>query len=197
MTATFAFAVSSAMFNDRGRFPTKETSATRPQRVAALYAQNAVKIERIVALQASGYIEDACQVAWERLLSHDEVDLDARGVLQWLVITATREAWRHSARPEVSLEEPRDRDDRDHDVHNADQRFEPVATEPDPLTVAIERDEARRRLARLSERERHYLALQALGFTYEEISLQVGASRRTVERQLLRAQRKLRPRDED
>ena len=171
----------------------KQAVLTRQQRVATLYAQNARKVRRIVARQASGYVEDACQVAWERLLSHEEVDLEASGVIRWLVITAAREAWRRSARPELSLDGPGSREADNDEIDS----FEPLSSEPDPLTVAIERDETRRRLARLSERERHYLALRVLGFSYEEIALKTGASKRTVERQLLRAQHKLRPRDED
>jgi DNA-directed RNA polymerase specialized sigma24 family protein len=169
------------MFNDRGQSTRTGSPATRQQRLAILYAQNAIKIQRIVARHAGGYVEDACQVAWERLLSHEE---------------ATREAWRRCARRELSFDGPRGKDDTSHGVADTDD-FEPVCTEPDPLTVAIERDEVRRRLGVLSERERQYLALQVLGLTYEEISLEVGATRRTVERQLLRAKRKLRPDDED
>ena len=81
-------------------------------------------------------------------------------------------------------------------VSDANNAFGPVGIERDPLMVAIERDEARRRLGLLSERERRYLSLQLLGFTYDEISRQTGASRRTVERQLLRAKRKVRLHDQ-
>jgi len=58
--------------------------------VGVLFAQHAAKVERLVARHASGDVEDACQVAWERLIVHEEVDLDGRGVVKWLVITAAR-----------------------------------------------------------------------------------------------------------
>ena len=55
-----------------------------------MFARHAAKVERLVARHASGDVEDACQVAWERLIVHEEVDLDGRGVVKWLVITAAR-----------------------------------------------------------------------------------------------------------
>jgi RNA polymerase sigma factor (sigma-70 family) len=129
-----------------------------------------------VARDASGDVEDACQVAWERLIAHDEVDLDSRGVVNWLVITATREAWKRSGRELLSTD---------------GELAEPAGHAPDPLNVIADRDEARRRLARLTDREREFLALQALGLSYSEIAQATGSSLRTVERQILRARHKL------
>ena len=160
--------------------------APRGQQVASLYAQHATRVKRLVARQAAGDVEDACQIAWERLIIHDEVDLDGRGVVKWLVITAAREAWKGAAR-----ELPLSILGSDGGEHAQD--VELAGHAPDPLAVALARDDARRRLARLTGREREFLALQALGLSYSEIAQATGASIRTVERQLLRARRKLRP----
>jgi hypothetical protein len=84
VTALCAVAVSSAMFNDRGKNQMGGAEASRGQRVAGLYAQHATRVQRLVARHASGDVEDACQVAWERLIAHDEVDLDGRGVVNGL-----------------------------------------------------------------------------------------------------------------
>ena len=185
MTAPGAGAVSSAMFNHRGSALTTGKTASRQQSVSNLYAQHAAKVERLVARQAGGDVQDACQTAWERLLGHEEVDVESHGVIQWLVITATREAWKRSRHkrelPFVALSG----DD------SGAEWFEPAGDAPDPLAVALQRDESRRRLARLTDRERQFLALQVLGLTYTEIAQATGASPRTAERQILRARRKL------
>jgi len=135
-------------------------------------------------------VQDACQTAWERLLVHEEVDVQGRGVIQWLVITAAREAWKRSGRkrelPFVALS-----------GDDSGARFEPAGDAPDPLAVVLARDDSRRRLARLTDREREFLALQALGLSYTEIAQATGASPRTAERQILRARRKLQPRHGD
>lgn len=142
-----------------------------------------------MARQAGGDVQDACQTAWERLLGHEEVDVQGRGVIQWLVITAAREAWKRSGRKrELPFETRRGED-------GQAEPFDPAGDSPDPLAVVLERDDARRRLARLTDRERQFLALQALGLTYTEIAQATATSPRTAERQILRARRKLRPRD--
>ena len=156
--------------------------ASRGQRVASLYAEYATRVMRLVARHASGDVEDASQIAWERLITHDEVDLDSRGVINWLVITAAREAWKRSGRELLSTD---------------GELVEPAGHASDPLNVIADRDQARRRLARLTERERQFLALQALGISYREIAQTTGSSLRTVERQILRARHKLQSSDKD
>lgn len=178
------------MFNHRGSVSTRGTAASRQQLVSTLYAEHAAKVERLVARQAGGDVQDACQTAWERLLGHEEVDVQGHGVIQWLVITATREAWKRSRKREVLFETRRGDD-------GEAEWFEPAGDAPDPLAVVLQRDDARRRLARLTEREREFLALQVLGLTYTEIAQATGASPRTGERQILRARRKLQPRHGD
>jgi len=178
------------MFNHRGSVSTTGRTASREELVSSLYAQHAAKVERLVARQAGGDVEDACQTAWERLLGHEEVDVQGRGVIQWLVITAAREAWKRSRQRELPFVALSGDD-------SEAERFEPAGDAPDPLAVVLARDDARRRLARLTDREREFLALQALGLTYTEIAQATGASPRTAERQILRARRKLRRRDGD
>ena len=71
---------------------------------------------------------------------------------------------------------------------------EPAGESPDPCELAIAHaDHARRveQLRALSNRERLYLYLQGLGYSYTEMAQSTAASRRTVERQVLRARAKL------
>jgi len=190
VTPVGAGAFSSAMFNHRGSASTKGRGQSREQLLSSLYAQHAGRVERLVGRQAGGDVQDACQTAWERLLGHEEVDLQGRGVIQWLVITAVREAWKRSRKRELPFETRRGED-------GEAESFDPAGDAPDPLAVVLQRDDARRRLARLTDREREFLALQVLGFSYTEIAQATGASPRTAERQVLRARRKLRPLDSD
>ena len=131
-------------------------------------------------------MEDACHTAWLRLCAHDDVALDARSAVKWLVITAIRESWRRaSGLREVPVGGCLP-DGQEHELP------EPAGDAPDPSVVAVARYECRRRLAGLTVRERQFLALQALGLSYEEISGRFHVTVRTVERQILRGRRKLR-----
>jgi RNA polymerase sigma factor (sigma-70 family) len=163
--------------------------ADRRERLGVLYERYADAVRRIVCRRVSApqaVVEDACQTAWLRLCARDDVALDARAAVKWLVITATRESWRHTSRR------------RDLAVGgwlpegDGDELAEPAGDAPDPMVIAAERDDVRRRLAALTVRERQFLTLQALGLSYEEISARLGVTVRTVERQILRGRRKLR-----
>jgi RNA polymerase sigma factor (sigma-70 family) len=188
------------MFTDRRRLSMQETAqgrggARHPERqrrsdqIAALYAHEAAAIRRIVSRQANvpaDVLEDACQTAWAQLCSHDEVDVACRAaVVGWLVVTATRAAWRYSrVRERPTSIDP--------DAHLADEeRAQATARSADPVDVVVRREYARTRLVVLDARQRRMIALQAAGFTYQEIAARTGATRRTVERQLLRARDKL------
>ena len=161
--------------------------------VASLFARQARDVVRLVGARVRApyvVIEDACQTAWMRLLAHGEVDVEGPGAVRWVVITATREAWRRSAQRQTPTGswsavggELRD-----------GELPEPAGHSADPVEVAIEREHTRElqeRLNTLTGRERRFLALQALGLSYQEIAFQTGASLRTVERQILRGRHKL------
>jgi RNA polymerase sigma factor (sigma-70 family) len=103
--------------------------------------------------------------------------------LGWLATTATRVALRHlrAARRQVSLD---DQEQRAHLV-----RIGAIAPGPE-RTV-----ELRTRLAAVQQlpvRQRRMVWMHGLGYGYDEIAARTGDSRRTVERQLLRAKRHLR-----
>jgi RNA polymerase sigma factor (sigma-70 family) len=183
------------MFTDRRRFSMGGTArtASRDALVASLFARHAHDVVRLVSVQARApymVIEDACQTAWMRLLAHSEVDVEGPGAVRWVVVTATREAWRRSAQRETLTGswsagggELRD-----------GELPEPAGHSADPVEVAIEREHTRElqdRLNTLTGRERRFLALQALGLSYQEIAVETGASLRTVERQILRGRHKL------
>src|ERR1700729_3955249 len=76
--------------------------------VGQLYGSLAARLEQIVRLDIRApetVIEDACQVAWCRLLDHSD-RVHRETVMAWLARTAEREAFRllRRDRREVSLE---------------------------------------------------------------------------------------------
>ena len=180
------------MFNGRSRFSTggktqglgAEALAAnaRTDAIANLFEREAGTVQRLVARQVrvpDVVVEDACQTAWERLCSHPDVNLEPPVAVRWLVVTATREAWRHGRR-EVPV--------------GASASESGHGLSPDPAEIAVSREAVRElaiRLQALTERERHFVALQAAGLSYREISQRTGATVRTVERQLARGRSKL------
>jgi RNA polymerase sigma factor (sigma-70 family) len=133
-------------------------------------------------------IEDACQVAWGRLAQRlPEVAGDC--VLAWLCTTARREALRslHRVRRECSLEQLLEECGEE-----ALAALRSRGSDPGGDDAVVDLVAYRQRLASvavLPHRQRRMLMLNAAGFDYAEIALQTGDSRRTVERQLLRARR--------
>jgi len=154
--------------------------------VGELYGLLAKRLEQIVRLDVRApdvVIEDACQVAWSRLIRHGH-RVHNETVMGWLARTAVHEAFRHLRRScrEVSLD---------------------AATAADPDAAAIvpcvpgpeEQLGERERLAELGhlpERQQRALWLHALGLSYGEIAVREGCTIRTVERQLLLARRQIR-----
>jgi RNA polymerase sigma factor (sigma-70 family) len=165
-------------------------SPSRSDDLAALYRAQHRNLERIVGRQvrAPGTIaQDACQTAWARLCAHPDLVLKEHAALSWLITTATREAWKQSRRltGRESLAGFQINGDLD---ELADQDV------ADPYELAIAHAEHQQRLTQLralSERERLYLYLQGLGYSYSEMATLTSASVRTVERQVLRARSKL------
>ncbi len=163
----------------------------RRQQIAVLYDRHAATVLALVARRAHtdrATVEDACQTAWAQLCAHPEVDLRIAGTISWLAVTATREAWKlqhRPPRPAGAIGEP----------ENASELPEPAGSgENDPLELAIDHEhhhERRELLLSLTARERRFLGLQATGLSYAAISQLTNATPRTVERQILRARRKL------
>jgi RNA polymerase sigma factor (sigma-70 family) len=149
--------------------------------VASAYRSLADRLEQIVRFDVRAsdvVVEDACQFAWSRLMLHAD-RVRPESTLTWLTRTAIREAIKLIRRDdrELSLE--------------ASALSAPTDLRPLPEEHA-EQLERLALVGRLPERQQRMLWLHALGLSYEEISVQLGCSRRTVERQLLRAKRSVR-----
>jgi RNA polymerase sigma factor (sigma-70 family) len=154
--------------------------------VGQLYGSLAARLEQIVRLDIRApetVIEDACQVAWCRLLDHSD-RVHRETVMAWLARTAEREAFRllRRDRREVSLEAVVDDD-------GGPPEFAGAPATPEEL---LEHRERIRELGRLPERQQRVVWLHALGLSYVEMATHEGCTRRTVERQLLRARQTLR-----
>lgn len=147
--------------------------------VGALYADRAGDVRRLVRHDVRApqpVIEDACQVAWTRLLPRAS-GVPPERAFAWLVTTAVREAFRMCRRElrEASLEELAD-------------AGEDLGAYEDPTDARLLLGD----LARLPDRQQRLMWLQAAGFSYDEMADRTGISHRTVDRQLLRARRRLR-----
>jgi RNA polymerase sigma factor (sigma-70 family) len=152
--------------------------------IDSAYRRLAPRLERIVGKAVTAphpVVEEACQVAWSQLLAanppiRDEV------VLSWLGTTAVREAWRLLRRERHHLP-----------LGDEDQLGEVIdlpAREPGPERLA-ELHEQLAEIRRLPPRQQRMVWLHGAGYRYAEIAAATGDSRRTVERQLLRAKRAL------
>jgi len=160
-------------------------AAARREAIGALYTRESGRLRARVAEDLAGgraLAEDACQTAWLALLGRDDVALDVHG-LAWLRMVAVTAGARLARGRDVAAQPI------------VDRQAERAAGEGDPVDRVGELEELRERRARLvalSARQRRLLALQGLGFSYEEISALTGDSRRTVQRQLLRGRDQLR-----
>jgi RNA polymerase sigma factor (sigma-70 family) len=150
--------------------------------VAHAYRDLSTKLENIVRLEVpapDAVIEDACQVAWSKLLGHSR-HVPPENALAWLVRTATCEARRLVRREcrdlslETELEQP------------------PTRLDVAPPHERAEQREHLKLLHGLPERQQRMLWLQALGLSYVEIARYIGCTPRTVERQLVRAKNTVR-----
>ena len=153
------------------------------QDVAALYAAQSVRVRRLVCLDVQAtdaVIEDACQLAWMRLVLHC-TRIHRETAARWVVRVAVNEARRQLRRGAslVSLDELGDEPD-----------AVPLAG-PSLIDELAERRERLRAIRELPVRQRRLVWLQGLGYSYDEMAGATGDSRRTVERQLLRAKHAL------
>jgi RNA polymerase sigma factor (sigma-70 family) len=155
--------------------------------VGQLYGALAGRLEQIVRLDVRApetVIEDACQVAWCRLLDHSQ-RVHRETVMAWLARTAVHEAFKllRRDRRELSLDAAVDDDDGEHSL---------LAIAPVTPEQLLEHRERIREVGRLSERQQRAVWLHAFGLNYVEIATHEGCTRRTAERQLLRARAALR-----
>jgi RNA polymerase sigma factor (sigma-70 family) len=152
--------------------------------VAELFAKQGVRVRRLVRGSVRApepLIEDACQLAWTRLfLCRDRVRRET--AMAWLVKTAVHEAFKQMRR---------DRRDLSLDALSDDPRRVPVASAPELLDELMEQRARLASIRILPERQQRLVWLHGLGLTYTEMAGQTGTTRRTVERQLLRARRTL------
>jgi len=161
------------------------TTACPPRRgdEAELYAQLAARLTKIVARQvstSSANVEDACSFAWLQMLRYQPA---RETVLAWLVRVGTREA--------IKL----DRRARHHDaVANGPTGQGRGVDDCRPIEAHFEMLAARDAIvaAQLRPREAGILAAHVAGYSYIEIAAANSLTPRTVERQLLRAKRRLR-----
>ena len=162
-------------------------STTAPARVgdettlfAELHPKLARQVRRLVRTSEEN-VQDACSFAFLQLLRYQP---SRESAFSWLLTVAVREA--------VKLDQ-RGRRDRPLPAREDGVELEPVDERADPelwleTLAALEAIAA----AGLSARQAQIVALHAAGHTYESISEMLALSERTVERQLLRARRKLR-----
>ncbi|HWF34776.1 MAG TPA: sigma-70 family RNA polymerase sigma factor [Solirubrobacteraceae bacterium] len=152
--------------------------------VEELYRLLSPRLRQIVRADVhapEAVIEDACQIAWSRLIRHSE-RVRRETALSWLVTTAVREAFRLSRRDrrELSL---------DAELERAGEL--PFASPaPGPAELVELRDRLAE-LGQLGERQQRLVWMHAAGLTYVEIAERTGDTLRTVERQLLRARGRL------
>jgi RNA polymerase sigma factor (sigma-70 family) len=161
--------------------------------VARFYVEESVRVRRIVRMSVTAppaVIEDACQVAWSRLLIH-RARLRRESARAWLVRVAIREAVKsiQRERRERSLEALLEQGGGSAAGDSAD----PGMTLPTPALVEdlVEQKTRLESIRALPERQRRLVWLQGLGLSYREMAGETGMTRRTVERQLMRARSSL------
>jgi RNA polymerase sigma factor (sigma-70 family) len=131
-------------------------------------------------------IEDACQVAWTRLLIH-RARLRRESARAWLIRVAIHEVIRsiQRQRRERSLEALLEHAGNSAPSGDADAGM----TLPTPALIEdlVEQKNRLESIQALPERQRRLVWLQGLGLSYREMAGETGMTRRTVERQLIRA----------
>jgi RNA polymerase sigma factor (sigma-70 family) len=161
--------------------------------VARLYGEEALRVRKLVRAQvvmaSPALVEDACQVAWCRLLIHRS-RVRRESARAWLVQVAVHEVLKALARErrERSLEALQEHDGRpDLGCDLAPAMLPTPAPIEDLVELHVRLDSVRA----LPDRQRRLVWLQGLGLSYREMAGETGMTRRTVERQLMRARSSL------
>lgn len=154
--------------------------------VGELYGSLAGRLEQIVRLDvraSDAVIEDACQFAWYRLVQHRR-RVHRETVMAWLARTAVHEAFKLVRRDgrEISLEAALE-------YEGAERSFAIAPLTPQQL---LEQRERIMELRELPPRQQRVVWLHAFGLSYTEVAAHEGCTRRTVDRQLVRARAALR-----
>lgn len=169
------------MFSKRHLRATEERHRGTASQPAALFARYDRKLRarvRSIVTTSEANIEDACMYAWLALLRHELDEISEP--YSWLTTLAIREA--------VKLERA-DRRTRPlvPDEYGAQERPGEELAAYDLLVHAASIIQE----AGLTARQLQMISLQLWGLSYEQIAAHTGDSRRTVERQILRARAKL------
>jgi RNA polymerase sigma factor (sigma-70 family) len=151
-------------------------SVTEPE-IEHLFRKHAPRVRRVVGGLAEATADDACQVAWLRLLAQRQ-GVQREAAVSWLIRTAQREALKQSRRAErlSSLEDVLEQ--------AGETVVAGVMPSPEEMREPYRRLEE---LGCLSPRQRRVLWLHAAGLNYREIAAHEDCTRRTVERQLVKA----------
>jgi RNA polymerase sigma factor (sigma-70 family) len=153
--------------------------------VGELYSSLAGRLEQIVRLDvraSDAVIEDACQFAWCRLLHHRH-RVHRETAMAWLARTAVHEAFKLARR---------DRRDLSLEAMLEAGGHPASAIAPTTPQELLEQREGIREMRRLPERQQRVIWLHAFGLSYLEIAAHEGCTRRTVDRQLVRARQAMR-----
>jgi RNA polymerase sigma factor (sigma-70 family) len=148
--------------------------------IGELYGSLARRLEQVVRLDvraSDAVIEDACQVAWCRLLHHSH-RVHRETVMAWLSRTAVHEAFKllRRDRRELSL-----------NVALGDGDEPAWAIDPATPERLLEFRERIGELRGLPPRQQRVVWLHAFGLSYAEMAAHENCTRRTVDRQLARA----------
>jgi len=161
----------------------------RDQQVGTFFVTHAGRLQRAVRRHLNhvgdALIEDACQMAWTRLLQRPDITLDARG-FGWLTTVAVHEAWRlgpvTQEQPAGALTSPADCN------RKPGERPEPADTDhrgtAERALDHIEHDDRLQAMRALKPSEREALYLNGLGYTYREITRLSGATYTAVNRRI-------------
>src|ERR1700734_2626906 len=140
--------------------------------IARLYLEEAVRVRRIVRMSVTAppaVIEDACQIAWSRLLIH-RARLRRDSARAWLIRVAIREVIKSIQREsrERSLEALLEQGGGSAAGDSADAGIRLPA--PALIEDLVEQKNRLESIQALPERQRRLLWLQGLGLSYREMA---------------------------